>query len=80
MIKGFIVTIPVAIGNRPAPELEKIFPDEEVIKANDTDHATKIAIKIQDKLVDGNNYLVCFIYLTCLLTSLFFLLTLPYLN
>lgn len=54
MIKGFIVVIPVAIGDKPVPELEKEFPDEEVVKANDTDHPIKIADKIQDKLLAGN--------------------------
>lgn len=54
LIKGLIVAIPVAIGPKPVPDLEKEFPDEEVITANDTDHPIKIADKIQDRLLSGN--------------------------
>ena len=53
LIKNIVVVIPVAIGNKPVPDLKKEFPDEEVINANDTDHPIKIADKIQDKLVSG---------------------------
>lgn len=49
-----VVVLPVAIGEKPIPDMEKEFPDEEVVKANDTDHPIKIADKIQDKLIDGN--------------------------
>ena len=54
LIKGSIVVIPVAIGNKPVPDLEKEFPDEEVIKANVTDHPIKTADKIEEKLQEGN--------------------------
>ena len=54
MIEGAIVVIPVAIGNKPVPDLEKEFPDEDVIKTNVTDHPIKTADKIQEKLEDGN--------------------------
>ena len=53
LIKNIVVVIPVAIGNKPVPDLKKEFPDEEAINANDTDHPIKIADKIQDKLVSG---------------------------
>lgn len=54
LIEGSIAVIPVAIGNKPVPDFEKEFPDEDVIRANDTDHPIKTADKIQDKLEDGN--------------------------
>lgn len=46
--------IPVAIGNKPVPDFEKEFPDEDVIRTKVTDHPIKTADKIQDKLEDGN--------------------------
>lgn len=54
LIEGSIVVIPVAIGSKPVPDLEKEFPDEDVIRTNVTDHPIKTADKIQDKLEDGN--------------------------
>ena len=54
LIEGAIVVIPVAIGNKPVPDLEKEFPDEDIIKTNVTDHPIKTADKIQEKLEDGN--------------------------
>ena len=45
--------IPVAIGNKPVPDFEKEFPDEDVIKTKDTDHPMKTADKIEDKLLGG---------------------------
>jgi len=53
LIEASIAVILVAIGNKPVPDFEKEFPDEDVIKTNDTDHPIKTADKIEDKLLSG---------------------------
>ena len=53
LIEASIVVVPVAIGNKPVPDFEKEFPDEDVIKTKDTDHPIKTADKIEDKLLSG---------------------------
>jgi len=53
LIEASIVVVPVAIGNKPVPDFEKEFPDEDVIKTNDTDHPIKTADKIVDILLSG---------------------------
>lgn len=53
LIEASITVILVAIGNKPVPDFEKEFPDEDVIKTNDTDHPIKTADKIEDKLLSG---------------------------
>lgn len=53
LIEASIAVILVAIDNKPVPDFEKEFPDEDVIKTNDTDHPIKTADKIEDKLLSG---------------------------
>ena len=53
LVDSSVVVIPVAIGNRPVPDFEKEFPDEEVIKTKDKDHPIKTADTIEEILVSG---------------------------
>ena len=53
LVESSIVVIPVAIGDKPVPDFEKEFPDEDVIKTKDTDHPIKTADKIEDRLLSG---------------------------
>jgi len=52
-MEASIVVVPVAIGNKPVPDFENEFPDEDVIRTNDTDHPIKTADKIVDVLLSG---------------------------
>ena len=54
LMDSSIVVIPVAIGNRPVPDFEKEFPDEEVVKTKVRDHPIKTADKIEEILISGN--------------------------